>query len=61
VGVGGVPNDRALQVKLAAPPRDPALAAALHTSANGRTTFGLIELTGIWRSGRLYPLTATPR
>ncbi len=61
LGAGGVPNDRALQVKLAAPPRDPALSAALHTSANGRTTFGPIELTGLWRSGSLYPLTAIPR
>ena len=61
LGSGGVPAAGALQVKLAAPPRDPALAAGLHTSVNGRTSFGPIELMGFWRGGKLFPLSATLR
>lgn len=61
IGEGGIPDERALQVKLAALPRDPTLIAALHASADGRAAFGPVEITGLWRGGRLYPLAATPR
>jgi hypothetical protein len=56
IGEGGVPDNAALQVKLEAPPRDEALAARLRRSADGRVTFGSVEITGLWRAGRLYPL-----
>lgn len=61
LGPGGVPDARALQVKLAAPPRDPSLRAALSTSSGGRVIFGPVEITGLWRGGVLYPLTTAPR
>lgn len=60
IGEGGVPDDTALQVKLAVAPRDPVFTATLHRSADGRIGFGPAELTGIWRAGRLYPLAAVP-
>lgn len=61
LGAGGVPDAGALQVKLAAPPRDPSLRAALRTSADGGLSFGPVEIAGLWRAGTLSPLTAAPR
>jgi hypothetical protein len=58
MGAGGVPDANALQVKLATPPRDPALAAAL--KGDGRVSYGPVEIVGLWRGGRLYPLAVSP-
>ncbi len=58
MGAGGVPDANALQVKLAIPPRDPSLAAAL--KGNGRVSYGPVEIIGLWRGGRLYPLAVSP-
>lgn len=60
LGPGGVPDPSALQVKLGTPTPDPALAAALSTSPDGRITYGPVEVTGLWRSGRLIPLAIRP-
>lgn len=56
LGSGGVPEADALQLKLASPPRDPAVAAALRQAGSGDVRFGPVEITGLWRAGRLYPL-----
>lgn len=56
LGPGGVPEGDALQLKLAAPPRDPAVAAALRRAGAGDVRFGPVEITGLWRADRLYPL-----
>jgi hypothetical protein len=61
IGEGGVPENAALQIKLEAPPRDESLAARLRRSADGRVAFGPVEITGLWRSGRLYPLAVAIR
>lgn len=60
LGAGGVPDARARQVKLAAAPADPAVAASLQRSGSGRVSYGPVEIVGIWRAGRLYPLAARP-
>ncbi len=60
LGAGGVPDAGARQVKLSAAPADPAVAAALSQSGAGRVSFGPVEIVGIWRAGRLYPLAVTP-
>ncbi|HMQ32060.1 MAG TPA: hypothetical protein PKD53_15130 [Chloroflexaceae bacterium] len=59
LGPGGVPDASALQVKLAAIPADPAL-ATLQRSGDGRVTYGPVEVVGVWRAGRLYPLSIVP-
>jgi hypothetical protein len=61
LGAGGVPADSELQLKLAAPPRDEALTGRLRSAGDGAVRFGPVELTGLWRSGRLYPLSIIPR
>lgn len=61
LGAGGVPEASALQVKLVPGPADPALSAALKGSGDGRITYGPVEIVGLWRAGRLYPLTITPQ
>lgn len=60
LGAGGVPDANARQVKLAAAPADPSVAAALRQSGEGRVSYGPVEIVGIWRAGRLYPLAVTP-
>lgn len=59
LGAGGVPADSALQLKLAIPPRDPALVQALRQAGSGDVRFGPVAITGLWRGGRLYPLLVT--
>jgi hypothetical protein len=59
IGAGGVPEDSALQLKLAIPPPDAAAVARLRPAGNGDIRFGPVELTGLWRGGRLYPLSIT--
>lgn len=61
LGAGGVPADTALQLKLAAPPRDPSLATRLRSAGAGDVRFGPVEITGLWRGGRLYPLAVLVR
>jgi hypothetical protein len=61
IGAGGVPDSTALQLKLDAPPRDAALAPRLRQSSDGRVSFGPVEVVGLWRDGRLYPLAVAPR
>lgn len=61
LGAGGVPEATALQLKLAAPPRDPAVAAALRPAGSSGVHFGPVEITGLWRAGRLYPLLTIPQ
>ncbi len=56
LGPGGVPAAAARQVKLAAPPRDEALLARLQRGAGPSVRFGPVQITGLWRAGRLYPL-----
>jgi hypothetical protein len=56
LGAGGVPEPDARQMKLATPPRDEALLDRLRASGSGDIRFGPVEVTGIWRAGRLYPL-----
>lgn len=60
VGPGGVPTAEALQLKLAATPRDPALAERLQ-AAGARARFGPVQITGLWRAGQLYPLAVIPQ
>jgi hypothetical protein len=60
VGPGGIPATEALQLKLATPPRDPALGERLQ-AAGARARFGPVQLTGLWRAGRLYPLAVLPQ
>lgn len=60
IGAGGVPEDAALQLKLARPPRDPGVLERLQT-ATGDIRFGPVEITGLWRDGRLYPLAVLNR
>lgn len=60
LGAGGVPDAAALQVKLAAAPADPQLLAALRQSEDGRVVYGPVEVVGVWRTGRLYPLAVVP-
>lgn len=61
LGPGGVPEAAALQLKLAAPPRDPAVAAGLRQAGSGDVRFGPVQITGLWRAGRLYPLSVVVR
>jgi hypothetical protein len=61
IGAGGVPEDAALQLKLAIPPSDSAVVAGLRPAGNGSIRFGPVEITGLWRGGRLYPLSITAR
>lgn len=61
LGRGGVPEADALQLKLAAPPRDPAVAAGLSPAGSGKVRYGPVDITGLWRAGRLYPLYVVPR
>lgn len=61
IGAGGVPADDALQVKLSVPPRDPALDSRLRSAGSGSVRFGAVQITGLWRAGRLYPLLVTPQ
>lgn len=60
LGAGGVPEAAALQIKLAPAIRDQALLAQLTSTGDGRIHFGPVEITGIWRSSRLYPLSIKP-
>jgi hypothetical protein len=59
LGVGGVPAEGALQIKLAKPPADPGLLDRLRSA--GRVSFGPVDVTGVWRGGSLYPLLVTAR
>ncbi len=59
LGPGGVPDASARQVKLASVPADPAL-GALQTAGGGRVTYGPVEVIGVWRADRLYPLAIVP-
>lgn len=59
IGPGGVPDDQALQVKLARAP-DKATLAGLTQGGEGRVSYGPAEVIGIWRAGRLYPLAVIP-
>jgi hypothetical protein len=61
LGAGGVPDATALQIKLAPPPDDPTLGAALRPAANGAVRFGPVEITGLWRGDRLHPLSIRPQ
>jgi len=57
LGPGGVPEASALQIKLAPTTHDRALLEQLSPAGNGDVRFGPVEVTGIWRSNRLYPLS----
>jgi hypothetical protein len=59
LGPGGVPAAAALQVKLARGP-DAATLAGLALAGEGRVSYGPVEVIGIWRAGRLYPLAISP-
>jgi hypothetical protein len=61
LGRGGVPEADALQLKLAAPPRDPAVAAGLSPAGSGKVRYGPVDITGLWRADRLYPLLVVPQ
>jgi hypothetical protein len=61
IGAGGVPEDSALQLKLAIPPPDSAVVASLRPAGDGSIRFGPVEITGLWRGGRLYPLSIIAR
>jgi hypothetical protein len=60
IGAGGVPEDSALQLKLAIPPQDTAVVQGLQPAGDGSIRFGPVEITGLWRGDRLYPLSLTP-
>ncbi len=57
LGPGGVPEASARQLKLDGPVRDDAALAALQRSPGNGVRFGPVEITGLWRGGRLYPLS----
>ena len=57
LGPGGVPEASALQIKLVPTTHDRALLEQLSPAGNGDVRFGPVEVTGIWRSSRLYPLS----
>jgi hypothetical protein len=59
IGPGGVPDDQALQVKLARTP-DKTTLAGLTQGGEGRVSYGPAQVIGIWRAGRLYPLAVIP-
>ncbi|GAB4435851.1 MAG: hypothetical protein OHK0015_27080 [Chloroflexi bacterium OHK40] len=61
LGSGGVPDDTALQVKLAGPIADQALTAGLRQAGAPGVRFGPVAVTGLWRAGRLYPLAVVAR
>jgi hypothetical protein len=61
LGAGGVPEGSALQVKLAIPPPDSVALASLRPAGDGSIRFGPVEITGLWRAGRLYPLSVVAR
>ncbi|RRR78638.1 MAG: hypothetical protein EI684_00085 [Candidatus Viridilinea halotolerans] len=56
IGAGGVPANNARQLKFATPPRDAATIPGMQSSADGRVMYGSVEVVGLWRDGRLYPL-----
>lgn len=60
IGQGGVPASDARQVKLAALPSDLGAFDALRRSPDGALIYGPVEITGLWRSGSLTPLTLIP-
>lgn len=61
LGAGGVPEATARQIKLDGPVRDSGALAALQTNPGNRVRFGPVEVTGVWRGGRLYPLNVRVR
>lgn len=61
IGAGGVPEASALQLKLAIPPPDTAALSRLRQAGDGGIRFGPVEITGLWRGGRLYPLSVVAR
>ena len=61
LGSGGVPEASALQIKLAPTTHDRALLDQLSLAGNRDVRFGPVEVTGIWRSSRLYPLSVIAR
>ncbi|MCS6881014.1 MAG: hypothetical protein RMK84_02000 [Oscillochloridaceae bacterium] len=61
LGPGGVPEAAARQIKLDGPVRDSGALAALHTNPGNKVRFGPVEITGVWRGGRLYPLNVRVR
>lgn len=61
LGPGGVPASSGLELKLATPPDDPGLLRRYPPSGSSDLRYGPVEVTGIWRSGALYPLLITPR
>ncbi|MCX7790783.1 MAG: hypothetical protein N2378_09110, partial [Chloroflexaceae bacterium] len=58
---GGVPEASARQIKLDGPVRDSAALAELQRSPGENVHFGPVEITGVWRGGRLYPLSVRVR
>lgn len=61
LGPGGVPEATARQIKLDGPIRDSTALAELQRSPGDSVRFGPVEITGVWRSGRLYPLSVRVR
>ncbi|MGQ9927280.1 MAG: hypothetical protein ACUVS4_10455 [Chloroflexaceae bacterium] len=61
LGPGGVPEAAARQIKLDAPLRHDAALAQLQRSPGDNVRFGPVEITGVWRGGRLYPLSVRVR
>jgi hypothetical protein len=61
LGPGGVPEATARQIKLDGPIRDSAALAELQRSPGDSVRFGPVEITGVWRGGRLYPLSVRVR
>lgn len=56
LGPGGVPEAAARQIKLARPVSDPPTLERLRRGAGAAVRFGPVQMTGVWRDGRLYPL-----
>lgn len=55
-GPGGVPAEDTRQIKLAAFAANPVLAEQLRSGSGEDVRYGTVEITGIWRDNRLYPL-----
>jgi hypothetical protein len=60
IGVGGLPEPKARQIKLRAPIRDGALLDRLHGVPGGAIRFGRVQIEGFWHDGMLIPLSITP-
>lgn len=62
IGSGGVPDASSRQIKLATPLDDPTLEAQLQAGGGGgMVRFGPVEVVGLWRQSRLYPLMIAAR